>query len=343
MKPNSTVSSDDSTGATTSSALDLSPNGDAAKKNVGRRLATLFMAVVAAGVLGMLVWRERAALQQIDLRSVWPAVIAGQVLFLGGLALAACIWGWIMRAMGSRVAFRRHLNIYATTYLARLLPGTVWYVVGRGVLYQNEGEPARLSTVASGAEMLLTMLAGALVAVTSGALLLTQGGMPMLGEGGGSLESGSLWSAFLVVAIVAVFAGLALRPAAQRWLLLRLRLYDTPPLRPGDAARWMALFAVNWLVGAAILYMNSRALLGAGETLSILWILFSWSLVGTLSTFVFFLPSNFGLSEIGLSLLLTAVMPSSVAVLAAVMTRILQILYAAIGCAIIAAATSAKK
>lgn len=302
----------------------------------GRRAGTLLMALAAAGVLGYLVWRERDALLQIDIQNAWPALLAGQAIFLGGLAIAAWIWGDIMRALGSRVSMRRHINIYATTYLARLLPGTVWYVVGRGMLYQEEGEPARLSSVASGAEMLLTMMAGALVAAASGVFLLTQGARTLLTGESAAMGQGTLVSALIAIGVFTLLCGAALHPTSQRWLLGKLRLDDAPPLQPRAAVKWLLLFAVNWLIGAAILYMNARVLLGSDAMLSIPYIVFVWSLVGTLSTFVFFLPTNFGLSEIGISLLLSAIMPSSVAVLAAVITRVVQVVYAALGCAVIA-------
>jgi hypothetical protein len=307
-----------------------------------RRAATLIMALAAAAILGYLIWREREALQQIDIQNAWPSLLLGQTIFLAGLAIAAYIWGDIMRALGSGISMRRHINIYATTYLARLLPGTLWYVVGRGMLYQEHGEPARLSSVASGAEMMLTMMAGALVAVASGVFLLTGGAQNLLTGEGAALGQGSITSALIAIGAVTLLCAAALHPASQRWLLRKLRLAEAPPLPARSAVKWLLLFACNWLIGAAILYMNARVLLGSDALISIPYIIFAWSLVGTLSTVVFFLPSNFGLSEIGISLLLSTIMPSSVAVLAAVITRIVQVVYAAVGCGVIAFFTRAR-
>lgn len=296
------------------------------------------MAVAAAGILGVLVWRERAALGEINLQNAWPALLIGFAIMLASLVIAAWIWGDIMRAMGSRVSMRRHMNIYATTYLARLLPGTIWFVVGRGMLYQEEGESARLSSVASGAEMTLMMMAGAVVTAVSGLALLTQGARA-LQTGPEAIGQNSLLGAAVAIGVVTLLCAVVLHPAVQRWVLRRLRLADTPPLRPRSAIKWLLLFCINWLVGAAIVYMNARVLWGGTSSLSLWWVIFAWSLVGTLSFLILFLPTNFGFSEIGLSLLLSAVMPSSVAVLVAVITRIVQVVYAAIACAMIAAAT----
>jgi len=293
------------------------------------RLATIATALVVFAILFALVWREREALTALDLQHAWPALVIGQVLMFGGLVVAAGIWAAIMRALGSRVPPLRHIHIYATTYLSRHLPGTVWYVLGRGVLYRNEGEPARLVTVASAVELMITVMAGA---VTASALLFTVGTRAM---------QGTIQGALIAVGVAAIVSAGLLHPATLNWATRRLHLDETPRLRLHALATWLGLYTLTWLAGGLILYLNARALLGNTEAaLPVGYVLFAWCLVGTLSVFIFFLPSNFGLSEIGLGLLLSAVMPSSVAVVAAILTRLLQIFFAAIACMMIAAASN---
>jgi hypothetical protein len=286
-------------------------------------------ALVVGAILAYLVWREREALQSLDLRLAWPALLIGVTIMTVGLVMAAANWAGIMRGLGSRVAALRHMNIYATTYLQRHLPGTVWYVLGRGVLYRDEGEPARLVTMASAVELMLTIMAGA---VTSLALLFTVGSR---------LVDGALPAALVAVTVAGLAGAALLHPATLRWVTRRLKLPETPRLSVRAMAGWLTIYAVNCLIGGLIVYLNARALLGAeGEALPLGYILFAWCLVITLAVVVFFLPSNFGFTEIGLSLLLSAVMPSSVAVLVAILTRVLLIVYGALGCLAIAAVTS---
>jgi hypothetical protein len=54
-------------------------------------------------------------------------------------------------------------------------------------------------------------------------------------------------------------------------------------------------------------------------------------LVGTLSFMMLFLPSNLGFTEVGLSLLLATIIPSSLAVIVAVITRIFLLLCEIVG------------
>ena len=61
------------------------------------------------------------------------------------------------------------------------------------------------------------------------------------------------------------------------------------------------------------------------------YIIGSWTAVGTLSVLVFFLPTNLGFTEIGLSLLLVQVLPSSLAAIITVASRVLILLYEIMG------------
>jgi len=57
------------------------------------------------------------------------------------------------------------------------------------------------------------------------------------------------------------------------------------------------------------------------------FIIGSCGLVAALSTFVFFLPSNFGFAEISYSLLFSTWLPSSIAVIVVLSNRVLVTLY----------------
>jgi hypothetical protein len=249
-----------------------------------------------------------------------------------GLALAAGVWARLMRALGSPLPRLRHLHIYVVSHLGRHVPGTVWYVVGRTALYRGHGEAARLVTLASGVELVISVMAGGLVAL----VLLALSAARWLGTG-----AAAVWPPAYAVALVgAVVAGLALlHPPTLRRLLRRIRLGEVPALPWRTTATLLAAYAAIWLLGGAILYLVAD-LFGQVGREQIGYVVLSWTLVGTLSIVVFFLPSNFGLTEVGLSLLLSALMPSSVAVLVAVAARGVVLITTAVGCGLLAAATS---
>jgi hypothetical protein len=274
-------------------------------KNPRTLFFTLLGVAAAVGVLGLLVYREWDAFVAYDWQLNWWALAAAYALLLLGVAIPALGWAVIMRIMGSRLPLLLHLRYYVITYLTRRLPGTVWYVAGRGYLYRQEGESLRLVTIASSVEYALQIVAGALVTLVLWSY---------------ALRSLSPWYA-AGLGLLALLGLLATRPQSMRWYLRRVGLQDAPALRDRHVLGLLALYTVLWLVGGLMFYAITFAVTALAPAY-MLYIIACWCLVGTLSVLVFFLPSNFGFTEVGLSLLLSAVMPSSLAVLVAVLSRL---------------------
>jgi hypothetical protein len=273
-------------------------------------LFTLVSVAAAAGVLGLLVYREWDAFVAYDWQLTWWAIGGAFVLLLVGLAVAALAWAVIMRSMGSRLPPVMHLRFYVITHLARRLPGTVWYVAGRGYLYHQEGESLRLVTIASSVEYALQIVAGALVTLALWSYVL---------------RDVSIWYAG-GLALLALLGLAAMQPQVMRWYLRRIGLPDAPALRPARVLELLLLYVTLWLVSGLMFYAIAFAVTAVGPE-HMLYLIGCWSLVGTLSVVVFFLPSNFGFTEVGLSLLLSAVMPSSLAVLVAVLSRLFSMAF----------------
>lgn len=281
--------------------MKFSPN----RGNVTRTLAVIAMMTLTIGVLGLLLYKERDALLSYEWQINWFAVLAAFGVMGIALAVAALTWTLAMRAAGSSVPFATHMNYYVISHLARRLPGTIWYVAGRNLLYKQHGESARLVTVVSSLEMVLLTIGGAIVAFI------------FWGQGLDRLPSGYLVAMGIAIALGVLIA----QPAVIHWGLRRLGVSGVPQLRYRQLTTWLLLYIFVWLNSGMIFYLLVYAFAGL-EPQYMAFAIGSWALVGTLSAVVFFLPSNFGLSEIGISLLLSNVMPSSVAVIVALAVRL---------------------
>lgn len=279
----------------------------------GRRktiLLALFSFAAVAGILGILVYRQWDAFATFQWQLNWGAVLVSFGLLLVGLVLAAGMWSNMMRVLGSQLPAMLHIRYYVISHLARRLPGTVWYIAGRGYLYHQHGEPVRLVTIASGLEYVLLTLAGALVSLAIWA---------------GILRNLSLTN-YGALGITVILGALAVHPASIRWYLRRTGLADAPALAYHHILFWLAIGAVIWLLGGGMFYALAYAIAGVAPAY-LMYVIGSWCLVGTLSVVVFFLPSNFGFTELGMSLLLSAIMPSSLAVVVAVLSRVFFIAF----------------
>lgn len=259
-------------------------------------------------ILGILVYRERAAILLFPWQIHGWSLVAAFVLLLGTIVLAALAWTILLRLLGSPLPRSLHVRYYVISHLARRLPGTLWYIAGRGYLYRQHGESVRLITIASSIELVLMTVAGGLFTLALWGAALRQ--LPM--------------TYLAALAVTVVLGVLLTRPASIGWLLRRVGLGGVPALSQGNMLVLLAIYFFTWLLAGILFFCLVRGITGIGPE-HLAYLAASWSLVGTLSVLVFFLPSNFGFTEVGLSLLLSAVMPSSVAVVVAILTRVIMI------------------
>lgn len=85
-------------------------------------------------------WDDFAAYSaSIGLTSI---LVSGFLLLLGKLALAQ-IAIEALKVFGLRLSFAKSFAIYSMAQLGKYLPGSIWHLVGRVLLYKGEGLPAR--------------------------------------------------------------------------------------------------------------------------------------------------------------------------------------------------------
>src|SRR5690606_11910342 len=98
--------------------------------------------------------------------------------------------------------------------------------------------------------------------------------------------------------------------------------------------RWVVGYVLIWVIGGLILYAAIAALLPVTwDRLG--YVIGVWSLMGVLSVTVLLLPSNLGFTEVGLSLLLARILPSSFAVFVAVFVRLLVLAFEIVGVGVV--------
>lgn len=271
-------------------------------------------------VLGALVYKDRAALFAQSWEIRWPNLIYAFILLVLGMFIAAFVWADLLHSLGSRVSLANHVRYYFISQLAKRLPGTVWYVAERGYFYKQHGDSVRLIALASSIELSLAIFTGLLITIIClGQLAITFSLNYWL------LAIGLLVGLVLLLTPRSVYFFL-------RWLQrdqLALVQYSYPKL-----LTWLLSYIILWLLGGMVLYFNINILYPLAFH-QLWYVIGSWTAVGTLSVLVFFLPTNLGFTEIGLSLLLVQILPSSLAALITVASRLLILLYEMMGTSLV--------
>lgn len=288
------------------------------KRLTARSLTQLLVAAgtvaFSIAILGFLLYRERTQLFQLQWRFDPLFIGSAFLAYVLGLTLAALVWANLMCCLGSALPYPTHIDYFCLSHLAKRLPGTLWYIAGRTYLYNQVGESLRLVAFASSLELVLTFVSGCITTLLFAGYALAE--QTPLG-----------WWGWLLLASSGF---LLLHPAFLHYLLRRFKVADAPRLHYRQLLPWVFLYSFIWMIGGFVLYCMSNLVTPVAFT-HLPYLIGSWSLVGTLSFVVFFLPSNLGFTEVGLSLLLVTVIPSSLAVIVAVINRLFLLLCEIIG------------
>ncbi len=270
-----------------------------------RPLVTL---IIAVAILGYLVYREKDILFSYQWQLHPELILLSFIIFSIDLFLVAFIWGWIMNTIGKKLDYTKHLRYYSISNVTKRIPGTIWYIATRAQLYKKEGIDFRLTSLASGIELAISVMSGILASLLFAIPIVLHYDLNPI-----------------ILAGIFLTAGLLLHPRLFAWVL-RLIKVEANLFSYKKTLQWVLAYIPAWILGGVVLFVIANSI--TSLSLSQLgYIIGSWSLVGVISYALFFSPSNLGLTEVGLSLLLSNIMPSSIAVVLAITARIAIIVY----------------
>ena len=276
-------------------------------------LFTILMVGAAGLALVYMVYRDWEILLSYDWQ-IHPWPLAATVL-LHAITMLFGSWNWgvVMDHFSQKLPYVRHFRYFCLSHAAKRLPGTLWYIAGRATLYRQEGIDARLTSLASGIEYALTTLSGILVGIVFSLSILDAYNI-------------SRWLLILpLAAIIALFHPRVLG------IIFRFLKVELNRFGPGDLLRWTAGFTFQWLL-SGLLFFTFINIIYPLPLDRLGYVIGVWVSVIMVTRLLLFAPSNLGITEIGFSLLLAAVIPAPIAVAAAVFfrlfTTLLDIVYA---------------
>ncbi len=234
-------------------------------------------------------------LEQIDWKTYGLVILASFGLYLISLIIQFFTWSRII-SFYRKVGWQ-DVDIYARMILMRSLPGGAWHWVGRISMYSGSTEvPTRIVVLGNFLEWILLILMGA-------SIFLAYTGNPILRV-----------LAIILVISAAVGLSFAWQPPQRSW-----------SKRLAEAGLWAFLDIVVWFAGAGIFYLFTVAVAGR-EPVSFPEALRIWTFSGSLLMLIIFLPSSLGVREITLVWLLQPYLATSLALLIALLIRVVFML-----------------
>jgi hypothetical protein len=234
------------------------------------------------------------------------------VLYPLGMMPTVAAWHKLLEALGIQLPFSQNLRIYALSLLPRHIPGLVWYVSSRTLLYKEKGVAAGLVLTATAVEVFLQAVTGFLVST----LLLLLGTTTL--EHYGALQ-------FIIPIALLLAVGLVFSPPLFNRLsasiVKRMNIDQAPTLRRGSLIASLIWLLAAWSGGGLLLFLLVRGFS------PVVWFYFPvmigvWGMASSIGLTIGIGISGMGLREITLGALLSLVISPITAVVVAVAFRL---------------------
>lgn len=254
--------------------------------------------------LVLLAWQSRDELIFFLGKIDFPTFVLSFLFYSVALFLAVFSWTAIIRVFTPGLHWGDHARIYLLTFAARRLPGTIWYIGGRMVLYKKLGVPQVKTLTASSIELVLGIVADCVL----GAILLPFG-----------LNIDPI---FLIPLIFVALSGLLLiHPTSLKWLLQKLNRQLDDHIRIRDLITWLGIKMMLVIAGGLMIVQIISAFQPLA-TYAVIIVLGARAISGAASILTYFLPSSMGASDLTLIALLSTILPVSVAGLIGIIVRL---------------------
>jgi hypothetical protein len=276
-----------------------------------RRVVVSLMLLVSLGVVLWTIARDWYNLITYDWHFEWMYLALSSGTYIGSLVLAVIAWSMVMHALDAPLEWKQHGRFFLYSWIARRLPTAAPFVASRVLLYEQAGVARRLTLMGMLWEHILLIASGGVLVV----LLFPF--TPLLGEN----------IPLLPVACIAVMSVvLAARPQLLVMLLNRiLRRWKQQTISDFlGAAATLGVFVLHvgvWLTGGLILFLLVRSVYMI-EWTALPVLLQIWVTSGLVGYLSFLIPVGLNLRDVSMVVLLTLIVPLSVAVIIALLVRL---------------------
>jgi hypothetical protein len=276
-----------------------------------RRLLAILLAVASLLFLGYAVYANRQLIQEGEWRfNGWMMALAF-LIYPAGYAPLILSWVTTMGMLDARLDFWTHTRLYSLSNLPKRIPGPMWYIGSRTMLYKAQGVSHSRTLIGTALETVGLILSGLVTYVIFVAL------SPLAAD-----------LRLLIPGVVAAFAvGLLVWRIAWvnrliRWLAARSGGEWNLTLARRQLLMLMGGYAIAWIGGGVVLYILGRGVVSLPLD-QVPFFIGCWAGAGVVSVVAQFVVGNMGLRELALATLLSTTLPVPTAVLLSILFRLL--------------------
>jgi hypothetical protein len=239
-------------------------------------------------------------------------IILSILIYPAGMLPTTASWHSLLQTIGVSLPFRTNLRIYSLSSLPRHIPGFVWYISSRSLLYKEENIPAATTLTVSGVEVILLASTGFL-----SAFMLLISGISL------SAEFDSIRTAvyFAIPIIILLIISVPLVNRVLPYLLHRRGFSSIPKIHQRKLILTLFLMFIAWFGGGLILFVLTQSIYPMDFS-KLPALVGAWGAAGAISLTIGIGIQGLGIREITLSALLSFLMPPILAIILAITFRL---------------------
>lgn len=276
-----------------------------------RRVVTGGFLALTVVTIGGILYGNRELLRHYEWHIQPPWLLLATVMVLISMFLGGWAWHLVAKRMAGVGNGRLNLKIWWYSNLAKRIPGVVWYIASRAILYEQAGISKRTISLLSGLELTLIFISGILTT------LLTLPFWVLPAEITQSLSRA--W--FLLILLLLSLLLIQPRVLEKIWQRLSHES-NIQPLHWGDTLSWLGVYMLVWVLGGVVMFSTINFF----QPLPISYLLATigmWALASSISLAGAITFTSIGVREVSLTLLLTQLMPLPVAIITIIVIRLL--------------------
>lgn len=287
--------------------------GPTPRRSLLRRALEAATVAIFAGFLGWAAIRQWSQVEAVigELSAGAVAVSAGAAL--AGIGVSFLCWRAVLSDFGSRVPLTAGMKIFFVGQAGKYVPGKVWPILTQIRLGRDYQVPGRTSAAAALIFMIMVLGTGLLVAVAT---------LPVLGAG----AFGRYWWALLALPLAAFALWPPVLNRALGWMMRLARREPMPePLSAAGIGRAVGWALLMWLLFGVHLWALLAGL-DADAPQLLVRAIGGYAGAWAIGFLLVVAPAGFGPREVALVVLLAAAVAQPVALVAAVVSRLLMTL-----------------
>jgi hypothetical protein len=279
-----------------------------------QRVVTAVFLLLTAVVISSLIAGNWELLRDYEwqIRPSW--LLYALMFILVDMFLGAVVWHSLCVRFIKHPHFLTNIKIWWYANLARRIPGTVWFIASRAILYETVGVAKLPVSLLSGLEMVLIFVSGI---VTT---LLTLPFWILPEEVTQNIDL--IW--FLPITVILCVIIVHPRVLEKIWRIFS-RQGPTERLYWRDTTTWLLLYIIVWIVGGLALFCLINFFQPLPST-TVIAAIGMWALASTISLAGTLTITGLGLREVTLTLLLTQIVPLPVALVIVIVSRVMWLL-----------------